>query len=162
MAGKTHFSSPTYRFFSTEKTPVIPDPHPFEFDESEIWNSTPPSMEKRHEPKKPTRRISKKPVKRSAGSDDRPVVAVGSSLPVSIPDWSKILRKDCRESLRREIDGEYEEEEDWIPPHEFLAKQFERARIASFSLHEGIGRTLKGRDLSRVRDAIWEKTGFED
>ncbi|GMN24762.1 hypothetical protein TIFTF001_000695 [Ficus carica] len=30
------------------------------------------------------------------------------------------------------------------------------------SLPEGIGRTLKGRDLSRVRNAIWEKTGFED
>ncbi|CAN1253193.1 hypothetical protein LINPERPRIM_LOCUS8253 [Linum perenne] len=45
-----------------------------------------------------------------------------------------------------------------VPPHELLA----RTRIASFSVHEGIGRTLKGRDLSRVRNAIWEKTGFQD
>ncbi|CAI0453018.1 unnamed protein product [Linum tenue] len=37
-----------------------------------------------------------------------------------------------------------------------------RTRIASFSVHEGVGRTLKGRDLSRVRNAIWEKTGFQD
>nr|DAD26183.1 TPA_asm: hypothetical protein HUJ06_027651 [Nelumbo nucifera] len=26
----------------------------------------------------------------------------------------------------------------------------------------GEERTLKGRDLSRVRNAIWEKTGFQD
>ncbi|WMV44728.1 hypothetical protein MTR67_038113 [Solanum verrucosum] len=48
--------------------------------------------------------------------------------------------------------------ENRIPPHEYLA----RTRVASFSVHEGIGRTLKGRDLSRVRNAIWKKIGFED
>jgi hypothetical protein len=37
----------------------------------------------------------------------------------------------------------------------------ERA-AASFSVREGAGRTLKGRDLRRVRNAIWEKTGFQD
>ncbi|KAJ1395948.1 Senescence regulator S40 [Sesbania bispinosa] len=45
-----------------------------------------------------------------------------------------------------------------IPPHEYLA----RTRGASHSVHEGIGRTLKGRDLRRVRNAIWKKVGFED
>ena len=45
-----------------------------------------------------------------------------------------------------------------LPPHEFLA----RTRMASFSVHEGVGRTLKGRDLSRVRNAIFEKIGFQD
>lgn len=89
-------------------------------------------------------------------------MAAASSAPVNIPDWSKILGKNCRDSGRTEIDEASEEEEDWLPPHELLAKQFARARIASFSLHEGIGRTLKGRDLSRVRNAIWEKTGFQD
>ncbi|CAN1182145.1 hypothetical protein LINPERPRIM_LOCUS40699 [Linum perenne] len=47
---------------------------------------------------------------------------------------------------------------EWVPPHELLARQ----RIASLSVQEGIGRTLKGRDMSRVRNAIWEKTGFQD
>ncbi|CAL1379984.1 unnamed protein product [Linum trigynum] len=41
-------------------------------------------------------------------------------------------------------------------------RKMARTRIASFSVHEGVGRTLKGRDLSRVRNAIWEKTGFQD
>jgi hypothetical protein len=44
-----------------------------------------------------------------------------------------------------------------VPPHELAW----RGRAASMSVHEGIGRTLKGRDLSRVRDAVWKKTGFE-
>jgi len=26
---------------------------------------------------------------------------------------------------------------------------------------EGAGRTLKGRDMSRVRDAVWSRTGFD-
>ncbi|BAT11335.1 Os10g0481000 [Oryza sativa Japonica Group] len=48
----------------------------------------------------------------------------------------------------------------WVPPHELLLCR-ERA-AASFSVREGAGRTLKGRDLRRVRNAIWEKTGFQD
>ncbi|VAH04423.1 unnamed protein product [Triticum turgidum subsp. durum] len=48
----------------------------------------------------------------------------------------------------------------WVPPHEQLMYR-ERA-AASFSVREGAGRTLKGRDLRRVRNAIWEKTGFQD
>lgn len=58
-------------------------------------------------------------------------------------------------------DDESDEEEEGeirVPPHEYLA----RRRGASFSVQEGIGRTLKGRDLRSVRNAIWEKTGFQD
>ncbi|KAI4380501.1 hypothetical protein MLD38_006684 [Melastoma candidum] len=48
---------------------------------------------------------------------------------------------------------------DCIPPHEFLAG----TRMGcSFSVHKGVGRTINGRDLSRVRNAIWAKTGFQD
>lgn len=157
MAEKNFRSNPSYSFFPLNtENPVISDTQSFEFDESDVWNSTPPPIEK---PKKPipSSRLSKKSAKR----DDRGVAAA-SSAPVNIPDWSKILGKNCRDSGRTEIDEASEEEEDWLPPHELLAKQFARARIASFSLHEGIGRTLKGRDLSRVRNAIWEKTGFQD
>ncbi|KAF6167861.1 hypothetical protein GIB67_027639 [Kingdonia uniflora] len=80
-----------------------------------------------------------------------------------------IYRESHRERRRDddEVFGDDEEGEDGmrrrIPPHEYLAKQLGRTRIASwFSVHERIRRTLKGRDLSRVRDAIWEKIGFED
>ncbi|KAK4782721.1 hypothetical protein SAY86_007095 [Trapa natans] len=36
-----------------------------------------------------------------------------------------------------------------VPPHEYLAMR----RGASFSMHEGAGRTLKGHDLRLVRNA---------
>jgi len=81
-----------------------------------------------------------------------------------VPDWSKILRGEYRDNRRRSIedndddDDDNEDGGDWLPPHEFLAK----TRMASFSVHEGVGRTLKGRDLSRVRNAIFEKFGFQD
>ena len=48
----------------------------------------------------------------------------------------------------------------WVPPHEVL--QGREHVAASFSVREGVGRTLKGRDLRRVHNAIWEKTGFQD
>ncbi|KAL7130953.1 hypothetical protein ABFS83_13G166800 [Erythranthe nasuta] len=54
---------------------------------------------------------------------------------------------------------ESEEEDDgggnMIPPHEWIAN-----RVCSFSVCEGAGRTLKGRDLSRVRNDVLTKTGF--
>ena len=90
---------------------------------------------------------------------------------MNIPDWSKILRDEYRDNNRYRDNADDDDEFDGdeksanggrVPPHEFLAKQMARTRIASFSVHEGVGRTLKGRDLSRVRNAIWEKTGFED
>ncbi|KAG9139330.1 hypothetical protein Leryth_011322 [Lithospermum erythrorhizon] len=92
---------------------------------------------------------------------------VAASVPVNVPDWSKILKEEYRENRRRDSDDDEDDDvsggdDDRIPPHEYVARQMARARIASFSVHEGVGRTLKGRDLSRVRNAIWEKTGFQD
>lgn len=53
---------------------------------------------------------------------------------------------------------EEEEDEEMVPPHVIAA----RSRTTSFSVFEGVGRTLKGRDMRRVRDAVWQKTGFLD
>ncbi|CAN1182147.1 hypothetical protein LINPERPRIM_LOCUS40699 [Linum perenne] len=97
---------------------------------------------------------------------DRARGTPSSSLPVNIPDWSKILKDEYRGNGRRVVDDDEDEDDEedgggggeWVPPHELLARQ----RIASLSVQEGIGRTLKGRDMSRVRNAIWEKTGFQD
>ncbi|GLU23309.1 hypothetical protein SLE2022_393270 [Rubroshorea leprosula] len=52
------------------------------------------------------------------------------------------------------------DDDDIVPPHEWLARKLARSQISSFSVCEGIGRTLKGRDLSRVRNAVLTKTGF--
>lgn len=62
-------------------------------------------------------------------------------------------------------DNDEDEEEDdeydfKLPPHEFIARRLARSQISSFSVLEGVGRTLKGRDLSKVRNAVLTKTGF--
>lgn len=100
-----------------------------------------------------------------------------SSAPVNIPDWSKIYRKSngmldgsgsgsgsrsygTRDMEEEEEEAEDEDEDGMVPPHEWIARKLARTQISSSSMCEGIGRTLKGRDLSRVRNAILTKTGF--
>ncbi|XP_044497556.1 uncharacterized protein LOC123219617 [Mangifera indica] len=96
-----------------------------------------------------------------------------SSAPMNIPDWSKIYGKNANVGSSRngswvdnngisynDGDNEDYDEENMVPPHEWLARKLARNKISSFSVCEGIGRTLKGRDLSKVRNAILTKTGF--
>ncbi|CAO2194574.1 unnamed protein product [Urochloa humidicola] len=45
-----------------------------------------------------------------------------------------------------------------VPPHVLLARR--RAAAAASSVCSGQGRTLKGRDLRRVRDSVLRMTGF--
>lgn len=171
-ANKSYYARPSYRFLPSYREnhhPVIAHDTVFELDESDIYDSpeflvpSPPAPAA-------ASRLSKKPSSKPSRASSADVAGkIPSSLPVNIPDWSKILRAEYRVNRRGEgvdyddddDDGEDEEFEKGVrvvPPHELLA----RKRIASFSVHEGIGRTLKGRDLSRVRNAIWEKMGFQD
>ncbi|GJW77126.1 senescence regulator [Tanacetum coccineum] len=149
-ASKTYYARPNYRYFE----PTGPESDSsFELDESDIWTvSVSPDTRKTI----PTSRFTKK----SSVKRDVTTRTSASSLPVSVPDWSKILKQDYIENRSSSDDDDFDidDDEDRIPPHEFLA----RTRNASFSVHEGIGRPLKGRDLSRVRNAIWAKTGFQD
>ncbi|KAM3340286.1 hypothetical protein P3S68_030156 [Capsicum galapagoense] len=140
---------------ATRISPISPNDLQFQFDESDIWENTNNPDEisnfSRHSESKRSNsssRFSKKPTKKS--------VPAPRSLPVNIPDWSKILGQENKNDDIR--DKEDVDEENRIPPHEYLA----RTRVASFSVQEGMGRTLKGRDLSRVRNAVWKQTGFED
>lgn len=101
------------------------------------------------------------------------------SAPLNIPDWSKISRKKPKpkETSSKnspwlddddddEIvddsgdDDEGDEYDSKVPPHEFLANRLARSHISSFSVLEGVGRKLKGRDLSIVRNAVLTRTGF--
>ncbi|PKA59218.1 hypothetical protein AXF42_Ash001311 [Apostasia shenzhenica] len=131
-----------------------------DFDESDIfWAGSSP-------PARPRTTWKKNIVDGSVGA-----IAAGS-LPLSIPDRPRMLRNEEFEGAGRSagmISGrrsqdyffdeeEEEEEEPVVPPHEMLW----RRRPESFSVVEGIGRTLKGRDLSRVRDGVWAQIGFQD
>ncbi|XVE76187.1 hypothetical protein DITRI_Ditri12bG0152900 [Diplodiscus trichospermus] len=141
----------------------------FEFDEVDVWNNSNDQATTNFDGKKPlpsSRASSKKLFKKMDASDDHRIqmAAASASLPVNIPDWPKILKAEYREHGKSDEDCDNDDDDDdgdldgRVPPHEYLA----RRRGASFSVHEGIGRTLKGRDLRRVRNAIWKKTGFED
>ncbi|CAN4104015.1 unnamed protein product [Withania somnifera] len=128
---------------------------------------------------------SAKMIPRSNKSSNHEPKITQYSASVNIPDWSKIygtsIKKDSwrddengddsygrgysntvRSSTEfdEEDDDDDEDEEEMMPPHEWIAKKLERSKISSFSVCEGVGRTLKGRDLSRVRNAILSKTGF--
>lgn len=84
---------------------------------------------------------------------------MATSAPVNVPDWSKILRADSVESLHGMDDGfDENNESEMVPPHEYLARS---RKMAANSVFEGVGRTLKGRDMRRVRDAVWSQTGFD-
>jgi hypothetical protein len=50
------------------------------------------------------------------------------------------------------------EDDEMVPPHVVAARRHAR----SSSVLEGAGRTLKGRDLRRVRNAVLRQTGFLD
>ncbi|PIN21158.1 hypothetical protein CDL12_06148 [Handroanthus impetiginosus] len=81
---------------------------------------------------------------------------MATSAPVNVPDWSKIYLVGSGESLHDSDDGLNDSE--MVPPHEYLARS---RKMAANSVFEGVGRTLKGRDMSRVRDAVWSQTGFD-
>ncbi len=93
------------------------------------------------------------------------------SAPVNVPDWTRIVGTEKRSSaagwgndssLDHEKDDDGDNEEERLPPHELLAREYANSQATTFSVFEGAGRTLKGRDLSRVRNAVLRKTGFID
>lgn len=83
-------------------------------------------------------------------------MSMASSAPVNVPDWNKIYRVDSVESMHEDSDEERDSE--MVPPHVYLARS---RKMLATSVFEGQGRTLKGRDMSRVRDAVWSRTGFD-
>ncbi|GER24551.1 hypothetical protein STAS_00081 [Striga asiatica] len=46
-----------------------------------------------------------------------------------------------------------------MPPHVIVGRRL-AGKMMSFSVCTGVGRTLKGRDLSRVRNSVLRMTGF--
>uniref|UniRef100_A0A0E0CNP8 Uncharacterized protein n=1 Tax=Oryza meridionalis TaxID=40149 RepID=A0A0E0CNP8_9ORYZ len=133
-----------------------------EFDESDIWGSFEPAAEVAESPRAARHQVpaARPPGRKAAAASSKP--AAHGSLPVNIPDWSKILGDEYRGHHAGDWEADDVDDEDIdaasavavLPPHELAW----RRRAASLSVHEdgmGIGRTLK------VRDAVWKKTGFQ-
>ncbi|KAL1207333.1 Protein S40-1 [Cardamine amara subsp. amara] len=85
---------------------------------------------------------------------------LSSSLPVNIPENM------FRRYVGKEED-DYSGEEKYseggggeiVPPHIIVGRRIQGEQMA-FSVCSGSGRTLKGRDLSRVRNSVLRLTGF--
>ncbi|KAK8700541.1 hypothetical protein V6N13_018935 [Hibiscus sabdariffa] len=82
------------------------------------------------------------------------------SAPVNVPILVKVMRKN--RGLDDDLELDVEEEGEMLPPHEIVARSLAQSPVLACSVLEGVGRTLKGRDLRKVRNAIWRQTGFLD
>ncbi|XP_047336627.1 uncharacterized protein LOC124940187 [Impatiens glandulifera] len=92
-------------------------------------------------------------------SQSAPARKFMQSAPVTVP----MMQKKIRNTDFDEIDSIDDDDEDEIlPPHEIVAKGSTKSSQTTFSVLEGAGRTLKGRDLRQVRNAVWRRTGFVD
>ncbi|XP_068664203.1 protein S40-7-like [Aristolochia californica] len=89
-------------------------------------------------------------------SQSVPVGNFHQSAPVAVPAGH---RRNATASGGAD-DGDSDEE--MLPPHEIVARGSARSPWSTFSVLEGKGRTLKGRDLRQVRNAVWRRTGFLD
>ncbi|KAF5750534.1 hypothetical protein HS088_TW03G00872 [Tripterygium wilfordii] len=82
------------------------------------------------------------------------------SAPMQVPLLSIAMAK--RMNSKFIEDDDVEGDEEMLPPHEIVARASGRELQTTFSVLEGVGRTLKGRDLRQVRNAVWRRTGFLD
>ncbi|KAH0760373.1 hypothetical protein KY290_016446 [Solanum tuberosum] len=88
---------------------------------------------------------------------------ISNSVPISIPDnlsrnnlWFKHVKNN---ELNFFEDEEYGDDGEMVPPHVITGRRI-AGKMMSFSICSGYGRTLKGRDLSQVRNSILRMTGF--
>lgn len=85
------------------------------------------------------------------------------SAPMNVPVPAKAMAKRRNFEVFDPVADDDDEEDDKVfPPHEIVARGSGVSPTTTFSVLEGVGRTLKGRDLRQVRNAIWRKTGFLD
>ncbi|CAA3028819.1 Hypothetical predicted protein [Olea europaea subsp. europaea] len=129
-------ASQTYRVLPTDRI-LTKDSMIFKLDEFDFLDTAVRLISTEFQ--KANSRISQKKSSVATG------VAVNglAYLSMNIPDWLKILKEEYRVNHWRDFDEDDFEDDDkdsenWVPPHEFLARQILRTRTASFSLHEGL------------------------
>ncbi|KAK2640771.1 hypothetical protein Ddye_022534 [Dipteronia dyeriana] len=72
------------------------------------------------------------------------------SAPVNVPMLTKAMKKN-KHFEDEDVSGDMV-----VPPHEMVGRG--QSPIVACSVLEGAGRTLKGRDLRQVRNAVWRQT----
>ncbi|XP_051149613.1 uncharacterized protein LOC127264201 [Andrographis paniculata] len=111
--------------------------------------SSPPASETRDIPAIP---------RPQSHSQSMPIRRFQQSAPVNVP---MMTRKPRNGGELAEVD--LDDDDEILPPHEIVARgSFRNDKTTTFSVLEGAGRTLKGRDLRQVRNAVLRHTGFLD
>lgn len=132
-----------------------------DFQEGDVWGSMEDSSSSSRNLASKPRMIPRKEMNPSKEYSKR------SSAPVSIPNRQMRMMVNGNGSSWV-VDG-YDDDgggvdddgdDEIVPPHEYIARRLARTQISSFSVCEGVGRKLKGRDLSEVRNDVLRKTGF--
>ncbi|KAH6790267.1 hypothetical protein C2S51_005273 [Perilla frutescens var. frutescens] len=77
-----------------------------------------------------------------------------NSVPVTIPE--NVSRNAWLRYVDPDLDGD---DGEMVPPHVIVGRRV-AGKMMAFSVCTGNGRTLKGRDLSQVRNSILRLTGF--
>ncbi|OIT39696.1 PREDICTED: uncharacterized protein LOC109237746 [Nicotiana attenuata] len=92
-------------------------------------------------------------------SQTMPVRKFQHSAPVNIPMMPKKATPRNDKLADVEIDDDEGGDDEMLPPHEIVARGgSSRSPKTTFSVLEGVGRTLKGRDLRQVRNAVFRQT----
>ncbi|KAL3536081.1 hypothetical protein ACH5RR_004542 [Cinchona calisaya] len=96
----------------------------------------------------------------SSYSQSMPARKFQHSAPVNVP----MIPRKVRNGSLADVDiDDNDGDDEMLPPHEIVARgSVARSPKTTFSVLEGVGRTLKGRDLRQVRNAVWRQTGFLD
>ncbi|KAI3921883.1 hypothetical protein MKX01_005572 [Papaver californicum] len=86
-------------------------------------------------------------------------MTISSSVPINIPTSMSMSRRSSYAADSDYEESDIDEYEKIVPPHVMVARRINTENTA-FSVCSGTGRTLKGRDLSKVRNSILRMTGF--
>ncbi|CAK9141312.1 unnamed protein product [Ilex paraguariensis] len=79
------------------------------------------------------------------------------SAPVNVPVTSEAMLRNRRVREFDDIADDVDDNNgDMLPPHEVVGSR--QSPMLACSVLEGVGRTLKGRDMRQVRNAIWRQT----
>ncbi|KAJ0264900.1 Uncharacterized protein HA466_0012910 [Hirschfeldia incana] len=152
---------------SSRKAPAMRLEGEDEFQEDDVWSVLREAKTSGHEIKVPKSHFSSPSSSTSFTSSPWNIhrnkevsVAKQSSAPMNVPDWSKVYGN-ARSKESNNMHSHDEDDDGYmVPPHEWVARKLAKTQISSFSMCEGVGRTLKGRDLSKMRNAVLTKTGF--
>ncbi|XP_028788607.1 uncharacterized protein LOC114744608 isoform X2 [Neltuma alba] len=104
--------------------------------------------------------IPKPPQERIPSYTSSSSVKYPQSAPVNVPVMSPamMMARSRRREFDEDFDDEGDESEEMLPPHQAVARNSAQSPMLASSVLEGAGRTLKGRDLRQVRNAVWRQT----